>query len=52
MTCGYMPAGSTFNGIQNILPQEVFESLNIGDVFDDDSRNPLIWHKTKPYAGA
>ena len=47
MTCGYMPDGSTFNGIKNILPQDVFESLNIGDVFDDDSRNPLIWHKIK-----
>ncbi|MDE2853080.1 MAG: phytanoyl-CoA dioxygenase family protein [Chloroflexota bacterium] len=52
MTCGYMPDGSTFNGIQNILPQDVFESLEIGDVFDDDSRNPLIWHKTKPYVTA
>lgn len=52
MTCGYMPDGSTFNGIQNILPQDYFDSLKIGDVLDDDSRNPLIWHKTKPYATA
>ena len=49
MTCGYMPDGSTFNGIQSMLPQDYFDSLEIGDVLDDDSINPLIWHKTKPY---
>ncbi|MCY3833120.1 MAG: phytanoyl-CoA dioxygenase family protein [Chloroflexi bacterium] len=49
MTCGYMPDGSTFNGIQNILPQAYFESLAIGDALDDDACNPLIWHKSKPY---
>ena len=43
MTCGYMPDGSTFNGIKNILPQEYFESLQIGDVLNDDDQNPLIW---------
>ena len=37
---------------KNILPPDVFESLEIGDVLDDDSRNPLIWHKTKPYVMA
>ena len=49
MTYGYMPDGSTFNGIRNILPQAYFDSLEIGDVLDDDSINPLIWHKMKPY---
>lgn len=52
MTCGYMPDGSTFNGIQNVLPQRYFDSLEIGDMLDDDSVNPLIWHKTKPYVTA
>jgi len=52
MTCGYMPDGSAFNGIQNILPQDYFESLEIGDLLDDDTINPLIWHKTKPCARA
>lgn len=52
MTCGYMPDGSTFNGKQSALPQAYFESLEIGDVLDNDSINPLIWHKTKPYVGA
>ena len=48
MTCGYMPDGSVFNGTRNILPQAYFDSLTIGDALDDDSINPLIWHKSKP----
>ena len=52
MTCGYMPDGSTFNGIRNILPQDYVDSLAIGDVLDDNAYNPLIWHKTEPYASA
>ena len=51
MTCGYMPDGSTFNGKQSALPQAYFESLEIGDVLDNDAINPLIWHETKPYVG-
>jgi hypothetical protein len=38
-----MPAGSTFNGTQNILPGPYFERLEIGDVLDDDAINPLVW---------
>lgn len=45
MTCGYMPDGSTFNGTRNILPQDYFESLEIGDVLNNDTQNPLIWSK-------
>jgi phytanoyl-CoA hydroxylase len=45
MTCGYMPDGSTFNGTKNILPQDYFDSLKIGDVLDNDVQNPLIWKK-------
>ena len=45
MTCAYMPDGSTFNGNQNILPQEYFGTLKIGDVLNDDTINPLIWSK-------
>ena len=51
MTCGYMPDGCAFNGIQSALPQGYFESLEIGDVLDNDAINPLIWHATKPYVG-
>ncbi len=43
MTCAYMPDGSTFNGVQNILPAEYFNSLKIGDVLNDNIINPLIW---------
>ena len=49
MTCGFMPDGCTFNGIQNILTDEQFASYEIGDVLDDDRQNPLIYHRTKPY---
>ena len=43
MTCAFMPDGATFNGKQNILPRDYFESLTEGDVLDDDEQNPLIW---------
>jgi ectoine hydroxylase-related dioxygenase (phytanoyl-CoA dioxygenase family) len=43
MTCAFMPAGSTFNGTQNILPDAYVERLEIGDVLDDDRINPLVW---------
>jgi ectoine hydroxylase-related dioxygenase (phytanoyl-CoA dioxygenase family) len=45
MTCGFMPDGSTFNGIQNILPPEMFAKLKIGDALDDPIQNPLIWKR-------
>jgi hypothetical protein len=45
MTCAYMPDGSTFNGTRNILPEEYFASLQIGDVLNNDKQNPLIWKK-------
>ncbi len=47
MTCGYMPDGSRFNGTRNILPADVFERLAPGDVFADDTLNPLIWKRTR-----
>ncbi len=45
MTCGFMPYGSTFNGIQNILSDEQFASYTIGDELNDDSQNPVIYHQ-------
>jgi len=45
MTCGYMPDGSTFNGTRNILPEEMFDSLQVGDTLLDDEQNPLIWKR-------
>lgn len=47
MTCAYMPDGETFNGVQNILPEAYFKSLKIGDTLNNDSVNPLIWHKDR-----
>ena len=49
MTCAYMPDGSTFNGQQNILSPELVASYEIGDVLDDDSQTPLIYHRSKEY---
>jgi len=42
-----MPDGSTFNGKQNILPDETIARLAVGDVLDDDAQNPLIYHRSK-----
>ncbi len=43
MTCAYMPDGATFNGVKNILRDEYFHSLKIGDVLNNEEQNPLIW---------
>jgi len=43
MTCAYMPDGATFNGSRNILPEELFKKLKVGDVLDDPHQTPLIW---------
>jgi ectoine hydroxylase-related dioxygenase (phytanoyl-CoA dioxygenase family) len=45
MTCAYMPDGSMFNGEKNVLPQEYFNSLTVGDLLNDSVVNPLIYHK-------
>ena len=43
MTCAFMPDGSKFNGIQNILSDDSFANLKKGDLLNDDSQNPLIF---------
>lgn len=43
MTCAYMPDGSVFNGIPNILSDEIVANLKIGDVLKNDEINPLIY---------
>ena len=45
MTCAYMPDGSTFNGQKNVLPDDYFKSLKLGDVLNNDTQNPLLWKK-------
>ena len=46
MTCAVMPDGSTFNGKQNVLPDEYFASLKVGDLLNNEDQNPLIYHKS------
>ncbi|HFB99697.1 MAG TPA: phytanoyl-CoA dioxygenase family protein [Phaeodactylibacter sp.] len=45
MTCAFMPDGSTFNGNKNVLSDEQFAKLTIGDLMNDESQNPLIYHR-------
>lgn len=47
MTCAYMPDGSTFNGVPNILPKEYRETLQVGDILNNDEQNPLIWSRNR-----
>ncbi len=47
MTCAYMPDGAIFNGQQNILSDEQFSKLTIGDLMNDDVQNPLIYSSVK-----
>jgi phytanoyl-CoA hydroxylase len=42
MTCAYMPEGSAFNGQQNVLSDDYFKSLSVGDVLENDDWNPLV----------
>lgn len=46
MTCAYMPDGSTFNGISNVLPEEELAHLQVGDLLNNDAVNPLIYKHT------
>mgnify|MGYP003329763907 FL=1 len=41
MTAAFMPDGSTFNGEQNILPDDYFNSRAPGDLLNNDNQNPL-----------
>jgi len=43
MTCAYVPDGSAFNGIQNILSDEQVGRLKIGDLLNDNDQTPLIY---------
>lgn len=45
MTCAYMPDGSTFNGKKNVLPEDYYNSLKVGDLLNNEEQNPLIYHK-------
>jgi hypothetical protein len=40
-----MPDGATFNGIKNILSNEIIKTLKVGDVLDNEAQSPLIYKK-------
>lgn len=48
MTCGFMPDGATFNGTRNILREDYFKSLTVGDELNNDRQNPLLFSRNKP----
>ena len=52
MTCAYMPDGSTFNGQQSLLPEDYFNSLQLGDVLNNDALHRLVWHARLPRLAA
>ena len=43
MTFSFMPDGSTFNGLTNVLPKSYIDNLKIGDFLYNDSINPLVY---------
>jgi phytanoyl-CoA hydroxylase len=47
MTCGYMPEGSVYNGTTNILPKAYYETLQKGDVLENNEQNPLLYSSHK-----
>ena len=44
----FMPEDATFNGQQSVLPDEVFNRLQIGDTIDDDEHLPLLYSQDAP----
>jgi hypothetical protein len=38
-----MPDGCTFNGIQNILSDEMVKALSVGAPLNNTEQNPLIY---------
>jgi ectoine hydroxylase-related dioxygenase (phytanoyl-CoA dioxygenase family) len=45
MTYAYMSDDETYSGVRNILPESYAETLQIGDLLDNDEYNPLIWSR-------
>jgi len=46
MTCAYMPDGSIFNGVANVLAEEYASALKVGDPISDDRHVPLIYSRS------
>ena len=47
MTCAYMPDGNIYNGTPNVLPDAYVQSLEIGDLLNNEEQNPLIYPRKK-----
>ncbi|MCC5870352.1 MAG: phytanoyl-CoA dioxygenase family protein [Gammaproteobacteria bacterium] len=47
MSCGFMPDGARFNGTRNVLREDYFNSLTLGDELHNDHQNPLLYSRTK-----
>lgn len=43
--CAFMPDGATFNGKQDVLPDDYFKSLQPGALLNRESLHPLIWSR-------
>ena len=41
-----MPEGAIFNGKQSVLPESYFNSLQIGDVLENDEHLPLLYSRS------
>lgn len=41
----WLPQGATFNGVQNILPDEVYAGLRVGDPLEFDDLNPVVYRR-------
>jgi len=46
-TCALMPTGSIFNGKQNVLTDEQFAKLRIGDELNDIEINPMLYPRVE-----
>jgi len=47
MTCAYMPDGNTYNGIKNVLPDHYANSLQVGDLLNNEDQIALIYSRSK-----
>ncbi len=45
MTCAYMPDGNVYNGQPNILPESYLQHIQLGDLLNDNTQNPLIYKR-------
>jgi phytanoyl-CoA hydroxylase len=41
----WLPFGATFNGVQNILPDETYADLQVGDPLEFDTLNPVVYRR-------